>query len=154
MLVALRDPHEELRAAAGQALGKIGPAALPELIKTLDATDPVIVHALAGAIGRIGAPVDAKAVPGLVVALKHEVAQTREACAQRAAGHPDRAAEMRAAKLNACVRGSMVISALALAGQPGVKAASDFAKGGDEVARAYAEAVERAAKERKNTDED
>lgn len=145
LLDALLGPHTELRESAIEAIGRIGPSALPELVKALDAKDPAVVRDIARAIGRVNAPVDAAAVPGLMRAFKVEVDGARKACDQRAAAHPDRAEEMRAAKLRQWIRSSLVIPALALAGTAGVKAASEFAKGGDEVARAYADAVERAA---------
>jgi outer membrane protein assembly factor BamB len=148
LLVVLRDPHAELREAAGQAIGKIGPSALPELIKALDANDPAVARDVARAIGRVNAPVDATAIPGLLKALKTEVEEIRNACAQRAAAHPDRATEMRAGRLRQGIGSSLVIPALALTGTAGVKAAADWAEGNDEVARTYAEAVKRALEER------
>jgi HEAT repeat protein len=150
LLAVLRDPHAELREAAGQAIGKIGPSALPELIKALDANDPAVARDVARAIGRVNAPVDATAIPGLLKALKTEVEEVRNACAQRAAAHPDRATEMRAARLRQGIGSSLIIPALALTGTAGVKAVADWAEGNDEVARAYAEAVKRAEQEKKS----
>ena len=72
------------------------------------------------------------------------------ACAQRAAAHPDRATEMRAARLRQGIGSSLIIPALALTGTAGVKAVADWAEGNDEVARAYAEAVKRAEQEKKS----
>jgi hypothetical protein len=148
LLLALHDPDSELRDAAGEAAARLGAAILPELVKALHSTNPAVVLSVAQAIGRVNAPVDAAAVPGLIAALGTEVEATRGECNQRAAAHPDRAAEMRAERLRRCVRASSVIPALALAGEPGVKATADFAKDGDEVARAYAVEIERLVAEK------
>jgi HEAT repeat protein len=68
LLTALGDDDKAVRESAAQALGRIGPAAMPTLITNLTDTNAQIRGAAAEALGRFG-PTAADAVPALITAL-------------------------------------------------------------------------------------
>ncbi len=78
---ALRGTDRELRWDAGIALGRIGEAAMPELINALAAKDPNVRHAAANAFYYAG-PAAKPAVPALVQRLTDDSEPVRTASAQ------------------------------------------------------------------------
>jgi HEAT repeat protein len=78
LLVALKDPDEEVRSWASLALGSIGAGALPALLKALNDRNG---HVHAGALQALGemdlSGLDGRSVPALVKALTHKHPPTR-----------------------------------------------------------------------------
>ena len=67
--------------AAAHALGRIGAAAVPELVKALESPDPVIREKAVGVLGRMGPDAEA-AVPALVKLLEDPDEGVRKATAR------------------------------------------------------------------------
>jgi HEAT repeat protein len=147
LLTAAGDADAELRESAGVALGMVGDAATSGLIKLMDAPDPAVARDAARTLGRIDAPLDASAVPGLMVALKTEVDETRRLCRESASKHrdPQIAAAHHQRMLSRRINHSLIVQALGRTGDTGKRAVAAFAKDGDPVVRAYAQAIDRTA---------
>jgi hypothetical protein len=103
----------------------------------------------ARALGRGDALIAVSAVPTLIAILKADSDETRTLCEQAAAKHgdPKVGAPYFDRQLNARLQGNPLVSVLARTGEPGLKAADDWAKAGDRVVQAYANAVRKEAEE-------
>ena len=84
------DGNADVRGRAIQALGEIGPAAVPILIKLLEDEDSDVRSTAAYALGKMG-PAAKDAVPALITALTDEDENVR-GYAARALGYIGRAA--------------------------------------------------------------
>jgi outer membrane protein assembly factor BamB len=149
LLAAARDPQKAVHEPAGEALGRIGAPALPGLVAVLGDGNPTVARNAASALGRGDALIDVSTVPTLMTILKADSDETRTLCEQAAAMHgdPKVGAPYFDRQLNARLRGNPLVSVLARTGEPGLKAADDWAKAGDRVVQAYAQAVRKEAEE-------
>jgi hypothetical protein len=148
LLAAARDPQKAVHESAGDALSRLGAPALPGLVAVLGDGNPTVARNAACALGRIDAPIDASAVPGLLAVLKAEMDETRAFCNSQAARHGTSAAAA-TARSNALARrveSSLPLRAMIRTGAAGLKAMAELAKGGDDVAQAYAAAAHRDSK--------
>jgi HEAT repeat protein len=129
------------------ALGRAGVAAAPGLIKLMGAPDQAVARDAARALGRMDAPLNASAVPGLMAALETEVAEARRLCDQLASQHrdPQVAAAQQRRMLSRRTSRNLIVRALGRTGDAGKAAVAALAKDGDAVVQQYARAVERAA---------
>ena len=136
LLQALCDNDASVRDEAAEAIGRVGPAAVPGLVKLLGRreVDVFVLRSVAEALARIGPEACAQAVPGLMRTLRAEVAQARE--------RYDKLPEaIRDSRLRRAVRQSESVRALGLAGAATAGPVGACLDGADDVMQRYVRAL-------------